>query len=210
MRSLVMSDAETDTEWSHILGRAMRGTLAGAELKPLISDLVTWRRWRELHPETSVLNLPRTAREFTADFYKEPRHFVFGFLFQGQAYAIPMDRIREVEIANFRIGEGQFVATFDAAGTSVHIFRSDRSRSSESDENEYVGRETQSGDIHFVKLDEDRMTSDGVENAWGRTTGRALKGPEQGSQLEPVMGIMSFRRAWDNFHPDSTLLLTIP
>ena len=35
------------------------------------------------------------------------------------------------------------------------------------------------------------------------TTGESVEGPLKGTRLEQRVGIMSFRKAWMNFHPDS-------
>ncbi|MCP4885719.1 MAG: DUF3179 domain-containing protein [Planctomycetaceae bacterium] len=61
MRSLVTSDLETGTAWSHLLGRGMSGQLEGKVLKPLFSDMLTWSAWRERFPSSKVLELPRMA-----------------------------------------------------------------------------------------------------------------------------------------------------
>ena len=37
-----------------------------------------------------------------------------------------------------------------------------------------------------------------------RETGEAIEGELKGKRLKPRVGIMSFRKAWQNFHPDST------
>jgi hypothetical protein len=39
---------------------------------------------------------------------------------------------------------------------------------------------------------------------WKISTGAAFEGPMAGRSLEQRVGIMSFRKAWQNFHPDST------
>lgn len=78
-RSLVMQDTETKSLWSHILGEAMDGELKGVVLKSLPSDMVTWNKWKAAHPTTTVLNLKRSSRNYTKEFYKDPSQFVIGF-----------------------------------------------------------------------------------------------------------------------------------
>ena len=76
MRSLVMSDVETKTEWSHLLGRGMKGQLKGKQLKAIVADMVTWSAWREEFPDTTVLDMRNTSRNYTRDFYRNGKEFV--------------------------------------------------------------------------------------------------------------------------------------
>ena len=66
-----MRDAETGSLWSHLLGKAMRGLLAGTELELLAGSMTDWKTWRDEHPDTTVVMLSRTAREFRREFYKQ-------------------------------------------------------------------------------------------------------------------------------------------
>lgn len=81
-----MSDLETGTEWSHLLGCGMSGQLEGKVLKPLVSDMLTWSARRKRLPSTAVLELPRTARRFTKELDADPDdQYVFGFDVDGKA-----------------------------------------------------------------------------------------------------------------------------
>jgi hypothetical protein len=53
--SLVLYDRETGTLWSHLLGVAIKGPLAGTRLETIPSELTTWSAWRRSHPATRVL-----------------------------------------------------------------------------------------------------------------------------------------------------------
>ena len=55
---LVMYDRATGTFWSQLEGRAIVGPLAGRTLERLPLDVLPWRAWRELHPDTLVLARP--------------------------------------------------------------------------------------------------------------------------------------------------------
>ena len=61
-----MKDQQTESVWSHLEGRALRGPLAGArmELLPLVH--ATWDEWRRLHPDTLVLSENTPGRYITA------------------------------------------------------------------------------------------------------------------------------------------------
>lgn len=53
--NLVLTDAETDSYWSQLLGRAICGPATGAELSPVAATMTTLGEWRTTHPETTVV-----------------------------------------------------------------------------------------------------------------------------------------------------------
>ncbi|MEM7382250.1 MAG: DUF3179 domain-containing protein, partial [Bacteroidota bacterium] len=48
-------DRETESLWSQVLGRAVAGPAAGAQLQLLPATLTTWSEWQERHPKTLLL-----------------------------------------------------------------------------------------------------------------------------------------------------------
>ena len=52
---LLMYDRETESLWSQISARAVTGPSRGAKLRLVRSRLMTWKRWRSLHPHTTVV-----------------------------------------------------------------------------------------------------------------------------------------------------------
>ena len=187
MRSLIMSDVETGTEWSHLLGRAMAGELKDQELKPIVSDMATWKAWVARHPETTVLDMPRTSRHYDRDFYKDPNRFVFGFIFQGKPNAISLSVLEEHPVLAFSIDGNSLVATFDEEGMVARLF--DASIDGKS--------------LTFRSGINGEMKDQETGSLWNSGTGRSFSGPMKGKQLSQEVGIMSYRKAWDNFHPRS-------
>jgi len=51
-----MYDRKTDTYWSQLDGLAIVGELTGTKLKMIPIDTVTWREWKEEHPDSEVLS----------------------------------------------------------------------------------------------------------------------------------------------------------
>ncbi len=49
-------DRQTESLWSQVLGRAVSGSVAGAQLELLPTTLTTWEDWKENHPETMLLS----------------------------------------------------------------------------------------------------------------------------------------------------------
>ena len=188
MRSLVMNDVETGSEWSHLLGRSMAGKLKGRVLRPIVSDMLTWSAWRKEFPETTVLDMSRTSQNYTRQFYEEPKRFVLGFEVQGASFALPMDKLMEQPVHMFKAGDEMLLATFDADAAVVRLFDPD-----------IDGQR-----LDFAQISDHTMQDRQTETVWDLATGKAKAGRLAGKHLRQRVGIMSFRRAWDNFHPDST------
>lgn len=53
---LLLFDRESESLWSQISATAVTGPASGERLRLLRSDQQSWRRWRESHPQTSVLS----------------------------------------------------------------------------------------------------------------------------------------------------------
>lgn len=187
MRSLVMSDVETKTEWSHLLGRGMKGELKGKVLQPVVTDMVTWAAWREDFPETTVLDMSNTSRNYTSEFYRDPDRFVFGFQVDGKNWALPLTQMMQKPVHSFRVGDLSLLAAFDNEGVATRLF------------------EAKAGDqeLDFVQLDDETMQDRQTESRWSISRGKASAGPLSGTELKQRVGIMSFRKAWQNFHPKS-------
>lgn len=183
-----MRDVETGSEWAHLLGKAMAGPMKGIRLKPIVTDMVTWGVWKQQHPETTVLQLSATARGYTSDFYKhDTGKFVFGFEVNGVTKALPMAQLIKKPVHPFETGGVDLVATFDTKGTVTHLFEREL-------EDRVLDFEHQSGLV---------MTDRQSNSRWHMLSGECTEGELKGSLLKQRVGIMSFRKAWQNFHPDS-------
>ena len=184
-----MLDLETKSLWSHLLGRGMQGQHKGTLLKVLPSDITTWSAWKNEHPETTVLNLRRSSRQFVKDFYKEPKRFVAGFVGNFAIYHVSMDQLLKQSIANIDAKGLPLLIVFDPEGTATRIFR----------------RKLGDQVLTFTASSKDKLKDDQSGSVWNRS-GVAIEGPLKGKSLEQQVSIPSFRRAWQNFHPDSRLV----
>lgn len=187
MRSLVMSDVETDTEWSHLLGRAMAGKLKGAKLEPIVSDMSTWASWLEKHPRTTVLDMSPTTKNYTREFYRNPAAFVFGFEAGGKTWALPFEALLTKHVQSFDIKNQSLLAAFDRNGAVVRLF----------------SRNVDGETLDFVAIDEITIMDKQTRSRWRIDSGEATEGPLKGTRMQQKVGIMSFRTAWQDFHPDS-------
>lgn len=73
--NLLMYDRETESLWSQLAMKAVSGAQAGAELHWISSEHMTWRAWREAHPEGKVLSTQTGyARDYSAQAYASYEH----------------------------------------------------------------------------------------------------------------------------------------
>ena len=187
MHSLVMGDMETGTEWSHLLGRGMLGSLKDRELQPIVTDMVTWEAWKNDHPDTTVLDMSKTSKNYSRDFYQNPTRFVFGFVAGGKPWTLPMADLVKNPVHSFRLGDQSLLAAFDAKGVATRLFDAT-----------VDGR-----NLTFHQVDDATMKDNQTQSRWGISSGEAMAGPLQGKRLKQRVGIMSFSKAWQNFHPES-------
>jgi hypothetical protein len=189
-RSLVMRDVETGSLWSHLLGRCMAGDLMGTELKILPSVMTTWEDWRDRHPNTSVLNLSRTAEEFDREVYSRAERFVFGIRFRGKTKAYPLDVLAENPLIQETFNDRELVVVFDSDSTRTAAYE----------------RRLDDQVLDFgSELKEGKLVDKETGSHWDPWTGKALSGPSEGTQLARVNGIISYRRAWQTFYPETAI-----
>ena len=67
--ALVMYDRQTESLWSHFTGDAIAGVLTGTELDTFPVATVSWRAWRDAHPDGLVLS---RDTGFDRDYGREP------------------------------------------------------------------------------------------------------------------------------------------
>jgi hypothetical protein len=183
-RSVVLNDVETLSEWSHILGRAMAGRLKGRELTVLPSVVVTWKRWREEHPETTVSVFSRVTQKYTPDYYREPEKFALGLRHRGQLVAYPLTALMKHVAINDDVGGDAIVAVYDRQGAGATAYR----------------RTIRGTRLDFSAAD-GRLVAGG--STWSATTGEALDGPWKGQSLQRLSAMISFETAWRAYHTGS-------
>ena len=76
--NLVMYDRLTGSYWSQALGKSITGELTGYTLNIIPFDVITWRDWKKLHPDTIVLttntgHIRAYGVDPYGDYYTDPR-----------------------------------------------------------------------------------------------------------------------------------------
>ncbi len=181
-----MWDPQTNSQWSHILGRAMAGPLRGTDLKPIPAVIMDWETFATTHPDGSLLWMSRTAKQFRREFYRKPEEFVLGITIEGKSWAWGWDTMMKTPVRNVTLGNVEAVVVFDQPSTSAQIY----SRS--------LGEEK----LTF-QFDGKQMTDKATGSTWSRISGLCTEGKHKGKQLRALPSIPSFRHTWKAFHPES-------
>lgn len=190
-RSLVMYDPETDTYWSHILGEAMAGKLQGEKLDLIPSVMTDWNSWLDQYPDTTVLWMQRTAREFDATIWQHPKDFVLGVVLAGQPSAWTYDYLIkrspvQTELAGFPV-----LAVIDPESNTARLY--DR---------------RVDGTILQFEIRDGELVETETGARWNLVSGKPILAPgsdDQQPSLVPLPAIPSFRHSWLTFHPKSAL-----
>lgn len=187
-----MYDAETRTFWSQLLGEAMQGDLKGAKLEILPSDIVTWDEWKRQHPNTTVLNLSRSAFiqrgvDLNSSFYKKPADFVYAWSVGQQRYHANLEMLTKQPVMNVIVPRAALVLTYDPESTEVSLFT----------------RTVGNRELSFAGADAGHMRDEQTGSIWDRRTGEALNGQLKGQRLQPYLGILAYTVAWEGFYPES-------
>lgn len=118
---LVMYDRQTDTLWTQVDGRAVRGRLAGQQLQIVPAIHATWKEWRALHPESQVLRKRGEFRSAYDDYNRNPAQLgvmgrrnadnrlpekerILGIRVGNAAMAFPVEAVREARLAQAQVG----------------------------------------------------------------------------------------------------------
>ena len=183
-----MYDPETYSYWSHLLGKAMTGPMEGAELDHVPSVMTDWGSWKERHPDTTVLWLPRTVRNYQRSFYGSLDRFVLGIAEFVPPHAWRFDDLMKHPIVNDQYLETPVVIAFDQDSMTARMF----------------GREFRGQTLHFER-DAHGFIDRESRSLWDRVTGKCLTGHYKGERLKVMPAIVSYRKPWMAFHPDTVI-----
>lgn len=214
---LVLYDRRTDSLWSQLLARAVRGPRTGDRLPLLPATMTTWGEWRAGRPETTVLLPPPASSTVTGGAPMEysidpfaaysdmgraglrrdagdgrlyPKVRVIGIRDGDIARAYPVFVVRSSGPINDVVGELPVVLATTPAGTVTAYDR------------RVAGRT-----LVFDGAGPGRLDAGG--STWSVTTGEALDGPHSGTILSPATRLPTlYWFAWARFNPDTEVYET--
>lgn len=186
-----MRDLETGSLWSHILGRCMRGDLEGEELPFIPGTVTTWHEWLEKYPDTSVLNLSRKTHDYHRFAFTEPRNFVIGLKVGLRVKAYTYAYLLKYPLIQEDIDGTPILIAFEPKTTRAFVFE----------------RSVDDVAVEFdVALVDGHLTDRATKSRWDPWTGEAVSGDLKGAKLGARYGIISFRKAWAQFYPDTEII----
>ena len=186
--SLVMLDLETNSLWSHLLGKAMQGPLAGQQLELLPSTMADWRTWKQRHPLTTVAVFRRVGNQYRNPLHRFPTpqlrdRLVIGLARGDIAKDWSFDLLRSVFVVNDEFDNAPVVACFHALSGTAAVFS-----------------RVLDGRILNFELRDEQLFDVETQTDWDMVTGRALSPSLLGKQLDQLPAIVSFAGAWKDFH----------
>ena len=191
--SLVMYDKQTNTLWSHILGRAMKGPLVGKRLRRIPCVMTDWQTWTAQHPDSTVLLLHHTAQDYRRDFYREPAKFVLGISEPWPTTAWGFDLLTATPVLQDILGKVPVVIVFQADNGTAQLL--DRRL-----DDRVLDFELRNGEVV------DQQTG----SIWNGVTGEATAGELAGRRLRMLPALVSYRQTWQTFYPESRILPPTP
>ena len=209
MNALVMYDHQTDTLWSQFLRRGVKGELAGVELDVVPMTQTTWALWRDLHPDTLVLDKRGSSGgDYYSSYYRDGsagvlgesrkddrldrKELVLGVDFDGNTQAYPFRVLMAAPVVNDSFAGVDVLVFFDAGTETALVF--DRN---------VDGRPLTfrlEGDANAAQT---ILVDDETGSKWMAFTGRAVEGELRGKVLTRPLSHLSFWFAWKDWNPDS-------
>lgn len=209
MNALVMFDRETETLWSQFLGEAVKGELAGTPLEVVPAVLTRWESWRQLHPDTEVLDQGGFVIDAYNNYYFSPQAGVIGervsddrlvgkelvhglVLPQGRkAYAHRY--LSDNPVVNDLVGNQPVLVAWDAVGRSAIAY------------DPTVDGQLLTFEAHDPDDRGETLRDLETGTVWSVLTGEALSGDLEGSRLEVLNGFAVFWFAWSDYFPDTDI-----
>lgn len=209
-----LKDFETGSRWQQSTFTAIAGPLKGTHLELYPFLLTTWSEWRREHPATLVLKPqpgyleefptvntilrqgalgmggPAPEGAFGHDKRLQPMVTIVGLETGGKVKAYPMPLLARTRVVNDTVGGAPVVIVHQPASDTTTAFVAKAG-----------GRR-----LEFRAANEEasRLTDLETHSTW-TAFGRAIAGPEKGTQLKRIILEPEFWFAWSEFHPDTLL-----
>lgn len=206
---LVMYDRQTDTLWTQVDGRGVRGTLTGRQLQIVPAIHATWKEWRALYPNSQVLRKRGESRSAYADYNRNPSELgimgrrnrdsrlpgkerILGIRVGNAAMAFPLRAVREARLASADVGGVPVLLVAPADDVPVLAYEG-RAR----DRNLTFRLDTAAG--RPVLRDAE------TNSTWEIATGKATGGPMAGAQLSRATAYPAFWFGWRGYFPATSV-----
>ena len=204
---LVMYDRQTDTLWTQVDGRAVRGALIGRQLEILPAVHATWKEWLALYPRSQALEKRGELRSSYENYNRNPRELgimgrrnadnrlpgkerILGVRVGNAAMAFPLKAVREARLAQAEVGGLPVLLVAPATNLPVLAYE----------------RRARSRELTFSleTIDGRSVLRDAETNsAWDVATGKATSGSMAGAQLNRAAAYPAFWFGWRGYFPST-------
>ena len=219
---LIMWDRQTQSWWQQLTGEAIAGELAGAQLRFVPAQLVSWAAFAEEYPDALTLDRPGFSRAYGSNpypyydnldsypflFYGDadprlpPKQRVAAIEINGEAAAFPYSVLAVERVVHHEVG-GEEIVVFFESGTTTAL--GSRSIADAADVGATgVFRPVLDGERLTFAFDGNTIEDEGAGSTWN-VLGRAVSGPLAGRQLERVNAQDHLWFAWAAFKPHTTV-----
>ena len=220
---LVMWDHQTESWWQQFTGEGIVGELAGKQLTPLPSQVISWEDFKAANPQGKVLS---RDTGFSRSYGRNPyagydRADNPPFLFDGpvDGRLLPKERVAFVTVGDktaafpFSILEVERAVNYTVNGKDLVVFFKSGTVSALDRSSIEGSRDVGASGVFDPNLDGRKLTfrADGddiVDNETGTLwsiLGKATEGPLTGKQLAPVVHDNNFWFAVAAFKPDTNI-----
>lgn len=209
-QNFLMRDEETGTYWQQISGRAISGPLAGATLRLIHSDELTFALWKTEEPHGTVMkDVPAFTKEYSPDNWDvrmksvptvishaepglAPRDLMLGAHAAGTSKAYPFETVKREKLILDRIGTEPVLLVLGSDNESVRAFCRTLPG----------GR----GVADFYRTNDDNgLMVDSITGSPWNFRGCATAGAVKGACLTPVEIIKDYWFDWREYNPQTTV-----
>ncbi len=200
-----MFDRQTGSVWHHFNGEARSGYYTGTTLDFLPVQMMRWDQWVSLYPETVVLSdktgyqhrympiTPGAAVGYTSSFvdHRLPANaLVLGVQVAGGTKAYPQQLVDEAGgVVNDLIGDEPIVVFFDTAGSGLAY-----------------SSEVNGEILEFAPhISAPGLWKDPQTNTVWNSTGRAILGQLEGTQLTWTTSFVTEWYGWAEYHTSTEI-----
>ncbi len=210
--NLIPYDRASDSNWSQMLLKSVNGSLSGTGIETFHLVETTWTTWREMFPDSRVLNL---NTGFQRDYSRYPygsfrtNHDFLLFAVEPDDSRLPRKE-RGLGVLVDAASRFYSLESFDATGVKVvedALGGVELVLAGSKAGNFLVAYQRRLADgalLTFGPADDAGSPSvimtDNEGNQWN-LFGEAVAGPRQGERLEPVNSFMGYWFAWGAFYP---------
>ena len=221
---LIMWDRQTQSWWQQLTGEAIAGELAGARLRVVPAQIVSWGIFADAYPDGLVLDRPSASGRYGSNPYVgydspnlppflyqsptdprlPPKERVAAVEINGQAAAFPYSRLAEERVVHYEVG-GEPVVVFFQFGAASALGAASIAQAADVGSTGVFRPSLDGRALTFAPSDGDggaAFTDDETGSGWS-ILGAAVSGPLAGAQLPRLEAQDHFWFAWAAFKPET-------